>query len=112
MKTATFDSHVLPVAKAMNVTSAVLKLDIEGAECLALQYTEKFLAEINVLYIISENTYFRGFPHVDCIKCMIRVLRKASYVPFQITSLGLEKELDDDFTRWADSDNYVWKKIL
>lgn len=51
--TATFDSHILPVAKAMNISTAVIKIDIEGAECLAIKGAKKFLAEIYVPYIMT-----------------------------------------------------------
>jgi len=110
---ATMDSHILPVAKAMNITNAILKLDMEGTECLAVQHAVDFFTEINVPYIYTEYGQARyGLSKHSCLESMFKVLRSFSYVPFKPDSIGLNGILDmKDYKTWPYQD-IIWKKIL
>lgn len=121
--TATLDSHVLPVAMALNITTAVLKIDTEGAECLIMKEAKKFFANIYVPYIMLE--HHLPLSTVECVEEMRDILRDMSYYPYYIDRLGPYGVLDsaghktwgtpmlkDTVTGtglWAD---ILWKKIL
>jgi len=110
--TATLDSHVLPVAKAMNITTAILKIDIEGSECAAVQAAQKLLREIDIPYIMLETALYARFMSDSCLERMFSVLHKFSYVPFKPDSVGVEGMLNPEkYKTWVYYD-VIWKKIL
>lgn len=120
VRTATIDSHVLPVAKAMNITTAILKIDVEGAECTALQSAKKFLASVYVPYIIAEHLLDHVLDH-SCIEKAHQMLRGMSYYPYYDFVHDPKRMLDTSaYKKWGFPvfeklglyADIVWKKIL
>lgn len=116
--TATLDSHVLPVAKAMNITTAILKMDIEGCECLATRRAKKFLQEIFVPYILVELLHHsvKAAP-TQCIEEMHKTLIDLSYHPFYIHDFGPRRMLNPrNYKRWRGRlptvVNILWKRVF
>lgn len=118
--TATFDSHVLPVAKAMNITTAIVKLDVEGAECLSIRGAKKFFAHIHVPYIMIE--YHMALTTAECVEEMNRILLEMNYYPYDFYKSGPRDVLNaKNYKNWGYPvfgrkgtrfGDVMWKKIL
>lgn len=113
VSTATIDSHVLPVAKAMNITAAILKIDIEGSECFALRRFSNFLKNIYVPLIMTEHNVYHQ-PH-SCIEFMFKTLTDMSYMPFILEGSGNFTLLHwPDYKKWPNWDfkDIMWKRFF
>ncbi|XP_014678935.1 PREDICTED: uncharacterized protein LOC106818773 [Priapulus caudatus] len=98
----------------MNVTLAVMKIDIEGYECRALLSAQRFLDRVFVPYIFIEwRVMFRHqhFADSPCLTSDIRrlsaILDSRKYVPY-VTKDGRMLEAVHSATRWQDGDVY-WR---
>jgi len=118
VKTATFDTHVLPVALAMRITTAIMKVDIEACECTALRNASELLSTINIPYILTEYlppAYYlsRGAVFKDnCIKRWLAYMKRFNYHPFDVHIQGERARMNmDNYQNWKECD-ILWKKIL
>ena len=108
---------ILPLAIERNITKAIMKIDIEGSEHLALSEASKLFTALKIPYIFMEFVFqrgFCGFKQADTrdkrlSNKMFKFLREHGYTRVYASDFRGRPLRSDSCTRWPNDIIWVHK---